>query len=212
MNSKWARNWFAWYHAVFCAVIIALALWLLFGPVFAPVKPMMLGFAGVLMGLQFTAVSFEYKRTVRIAFGLAMLGMAAILAGFGMCRIAVSPMIAPYAHDADGALAAVGYTEPSLVYYSGHAWRMYGSSQEELDKALAGKPAMIAVLRRQSDMGMMLGFNHKTATDSPVALSAQTRLTNGYVRASVEGLNIGRFSWVTVDVYLDIDRINVGKK
>jgi 4-amino-4-deoxy-L-arabinose transferase-like glycosyltransferase len=210
LSAKWSRRWFFSYHGVFCAVIIAMALWFLFGPVMEEVRPMMLGFAGVLMGLQFTAVNFETKRTVRIGMGLAMLVMATCLASFGMRRIALSPQIAKFTKAVSGPLAAVGYTEPSLVYYSEHSWDMYSGNVEGLEKALASHPAMLVVMRKQSNMNTMLGFDHKIAKDKDCALLAEERLASGYIRTSVEGLNIGRFSWTTADVYLDVSALDIG--
>jgi 4-amino-4-deoxy-L-arabinose transferase-like glycosyltransferase len=209
---NWPRRWFTGYHAVFCVLIVGLALWLLFGPTMNDIKPMMLGFVAILMGLQFTAVNFETKHTVRIGMGLAMLVMGSCLACFGMRKVALSPQVARYASSVDGHLAAVGYTEPSLVYYSGKTWSMHASNAQGLEEALATKPSMLVVLRNQSDMGTMLGFNHRKPKETEGAKLAEEKLTAGYVRTSAEGLNIGRFSWTTVDIYLDISGLNIGAR
>jgi 4-amino-4-deoxy-L-arabinose transferase-like glycosyltransferase len=212
MNGKWARRWFVWYHTVFCVIIVGLALWFLFGPALPAVKPMMLGFVAILMGLQFAAVNFETKHTVRIGMGFAMLVMGSCLACVGMKKVALSPQIAKFAGSVDGNLAAVGYTEPSLVYYAGKPWKMYSGNKDGLEAAIAVRPAMLVVMRKQSNMGTLLGFNNKKAKDMDCAKLAEERLTTGYVRTNAEGLNIGRFSWTTVDIYLDISGINIRGK
>jgi 4-amino-4-deoxy-L-arabinose transferase-like glycosyltransferase len=210
MSAKWAQKWFAWYHIVFCVLIVGMAVWFLFGPVYQPIKPMMLGFAGVLMGLQFTAVSFEFRKTLRIAMGLFMVVVASILAAYGMRKVALSPLAASYADSARGRAVAVGYTEPSLVYYSAREWEMHKGSTVELEKAIAEKPSVIVVLRNQMSMGALLGFKRKNVADTDYSRVAEEKLSSGYVRSDAEGLNIGRFSWVSVDIYLSIDQLIQG--
>jgi 4-amino-4-deoxy-L-arabinose transferase-like glycosyltransferase len=207
MDGKWARRWFVGYHALFGAIIVGMAVWLMLGPVFLPIRPMMLGFCAVLMGLMFIAVSFERRSAIRMAMGIVMLIAGSMLSGIGMRRVAISPQIALQAQEADGALAAVGYTEPSLVYYAGRTWHMYPGTAEGLEEALLRRPAMIAVLRKQMDMNTMLGFAHKTIKVCEEALLAEKRLNEGYIHGSVDGLNIGRFTWASVDLYIDIDQL-----
>jgi 4-amino-4-deoxy-L-arabinose transferase-like glycosyltransferase len=211
MEAPWARKWFAWYHISFCVFIVAMAGWFMFGPVFDQTRPMMLGFVGVLMGLQFTAVAFEYRKTLRIAMGLLMIVAASILAAFGMRKAALSPLIASYAEVASGRAVAVGYTEPSLVYYSARMWEMRKGSVDELNSAIAEKPAIIVILRNQTNMSSLLGLSRKKTVDTEYSRAAAEKLTDGYVRSGASGLNIGRFSWACVDIYMDIDKLNIGK-
>lgn len=201
-SGKGWRRWFLGYHCFFGVVVVALALWLLMGPVLAPVRVMMLGFCGVLMGMLFAAVNFEAHRLLRVGLGLALLILGSVTAGYGMRRIALSPAVAHLAEGTGGVLCGVGYSEPSLVYYSSRSWKMFHGKADGLQEAVAEHPAMLVVLRCQKDTGAMLGFGSKKLKVSEAAIYAESLLKNGYVRTTVEGLNIARFSWATVDVYL----------
>jgi len=166
---------------------------------------MMLGFVGILMGLEFAAVNFEARHGVRFGFGLAMVVLGGVLAAHGMRTVALSPVVAEVAKDCDGTFAAIGYTEPSLVYYAGHHWDMFPASPEGLEAAIAANPAVLVVLRSQADTGMMLGFSGRKARDSDTSAGAERLVREGYVQSRAEGLNIARFSWATVDIYRRID-------
>ncbi len=201
MAPRWSRRFFAGYHALWGLLIIFLAGWLLLGPVRVEVKPMMLGLCALLMGLQFVALNFESRRASRIGMGVAMISLGSVLAGLGLQRVALSPIVADYAEGVDGRLAALGYTEPSLVYYAGRSWDMYASSAQGVDEALESGAAMIVVFRRQLSTNTLLGFDKKEPQDSDYSEYALKLLDCGYVRSRVEGLNIARFSWATLDIY-----------
>ena len=202
---RWARRWFFIYHGFFLAIILFLALWLLFGPVHAPVRPMMLGMVGVLMGLEFVAVNFEARKGIRLGFGLAMVILGGVLAAHGMRQVALSPQIAPFARGAKGTFACVGYTEPSLVYYTDACWDSFPATPTGVEAAIASKPAVLVVLRHQANTTQMLGFSGKAPRDTLYAATAERLVAAGYVQSRVEGLNIARFSWAAVDIYRSAD-------
>jgi 4-amino-4-deoxy-L-arabinose transferase-like glycosyltransferase len=204
-ESRWGRRWFLIYHGLFIAIILFLAFWLLLGPVMEPVRVMMLGFVGILMGLEFVAVNFEARQWVRLGAGLAMVAAGSWVAAHGMKEVALSPRIAAVATGCEGKFAAVGYTEPSLVYYAGHKWDMFPASPEGLAEAVAGNPEILVVLRKQANTDRMLGFSKKEARDTNYAPLAEHLAAEGYARIELSGLNIARFSWADVDVYRRLD-------
>jgi hypothetical protein len=117
-------------------------------------------------------------------------------------RAALSPVVAPLARRAQGPVAAIGYTEPSLVYYSGRSWDFQPETREGLDRALALKPQMLLIERRHADFNTLLAFDDEVSGESEVAIAAEELLDAGWIRYSAEGLNIAKPSWVWVDVYI----------
>jgi hypothetical protein len=204
-GSRWGRRWFLVYHGLFCALILFLAVLLLAGPVKEQVRGMMLGFVTVLAGLEIVAMCFEARRWVSLTAGLVAVAAGGWIASNGMREVALSPQIAALAAGCEGKLSAVGYTEPSLVYYSGRHWDMFPASPDGLAQAVAQAPDFLVVLRRQASTDSMLGLSSKAPRDTKYAALADDLDRQGYERIELSGLNIARFTWADVDLYRKLD-------
>ena len=102
--------------------------------------------------------------------------------------------------------AATGYTEPSLVFYSGRRWVM--DSAEERTDFFSSRPEPACVLRLNREATLQDGlrwlFSGRPADRDPSPLPPSPVASDdpSTKRYRIEGFDSARFSWVVLDVRL----------
>ncbi|MGD9896617.1 MAG: ArnT family glycosyltransferase, partial [Candidatus Methylacidiphilaceae bacterium] len=104
---------------------------------------------------------------------------------------------------------ASGYTEPSLVFYSGRRWIMEPEEERPEASSIGTPSACFVRLRREAtlkDAFQWILFGRAPSPDPAAAILSVSRLGESWRQASlVEGFDSARFSWVFLEVLVRPD-------
>jgi 4-amino-4-deoxy-L-arabinose transferase-like glycosyltransferase len=213
----WMRLWFraCMYIPAISAVFILLLLLLApFQGKLSDLRPILWGFCGLLGGLISLGVLVQIKRPAWIWIGVILIGLGIMAMGNGMRRVSPAAQLIPVFRDMPQSSRYMGYqfTEPTLVFYSDHRWEMT-SGLRKVKAFLKGPGSRLVIIletEKKCDRYLKWKFSQLSAHPRDFTFTDNTakidRLdTSGYNVKRIEGLNLGRFSWVTLKVYYRID-------
>lgn len=211
-----------WHTVIFAIVLggggLSTLLLLLMGwaetysPEMAALRCFVLALAGVLGGLTGFAL-MVYRQAYRLA--LAALVSVGISLNVGSSSLrALSPALHLaelfQAMPSETAFYAVGFDEPSLVFYSHHHWKVWPGDAEGLNEVKQSGPRFILLLRDEirleGYLARYLPFvrppSNKPWSEARRSwVEALATPESGYTVIHLTGINTARVSWVGLDVW-----------
>jgi 4-amino-4-deoxy-L-arabinose transferase-like glycosyltransferase len=215
------RPWIQWWFRAVISIPTIIAVFILLLVLLTPfqgkltdLRPILWGFCGLLGGLISLGVLVQIKRFAWIWIGVILIGLGIMVMGNGMRRVSPAAQLIPVFRDMLPASRYMGYQfkEPTLVFYSGHRWVMTGHLREV--KAFLKDPGsrLVILLETEKRYERYLKWKWSQLSGQPRAFTFTDNTaeidrldTSGYNVKRIEGLNLGRFTWVTLRVYYRID-------
>jgi len=158
-------------------------------------------------------LAFERKRFTTWMISLLMLGAGSWAVGHTFRAISPVVVMSDFfqKQPADMAFAAEGFTEPSLVWYSGRFWNM--NPEEGLDAWLADTtgPRLALRLHREWPLDRFLKPQYPGREGDPLSIFQPRRSLpllsspSDSRRIFIQGMNFARFSWTELEVVI-VDR------
>ena len=209
----WTKHWFRIVLAVPIVVICALLLWLLMVPfqtAVADLRWILWGIIGILSGLTTMAIIFHFggKRWMWVA--VVIIGVGLMSLGTGMRRVSPAVQLVPLFKVMPAETAYMGYrfTEGTLVFYSNRRWVMTGNLDKTRRFFSQSGPRMVVCLKTEKKLDRYLKWQWQKWRGQSIPMKTRdysdkidTFDTAGYRFKEIQGLNLGRFTWVTLAVY-----------
>jgi hypothetical protein len=169
----------------------------------AGLEPLRTGIVGLLTALAgFLVISAAWwcRRPLLVLSGVLLLGIGALYVSTGLR--AVSPAVNMAAHwrdlPANTRHLGWGFSEPSIVFYSGAQWQLAGTPEALAQAFDQPGPVLVVVVDRECDpLGFFTGHVHWRARPAPGRLDPMA-----YRLQTLEAFNPGRARWQTLSVWL----------
>jgi hypothetical protein len=135
---------------------------------------------------------------------------AAVSAGSGLNRLVPAAQMRPLFKEMPAGTRYLGYrfTEGSLVFYSHAPWEMTDDARQLKQFLNGGGPRLAVVLETKTKIDRYLRWELNRYRDPSAPLEYKdysadidAAATRSYRCLDFKGLNLGRFSWVTLRVY-----------
>jgi 4-amino-4-deoxy-L-arabinose transferase-like glycosyltransferase len=168
----------------------------------AGLEPLRQTFLAVLIvcgGFLLVASAWWFQRMWPAMLGVVLVGTGAHCAGNGLR--AVNPAVGMSEHwqglPAGSRYLGWGFSEPSLVFYSGVKWS-FPATPFELAKSIAEPgPIVIVVMESECDpLGFFTGRQRWQDQATPPGLAESAKCLQTF-----EGLNVGRFRWQRISIW-----------
>ncbi len=196
--------------AAFAAILAAAAVLAPEDPMLDPLRPALWAGAGILSALLLALHSFPRFHPAALAGAAVLLGAAtSLLAGTLRAvspALALAPVVAKLPADAECLWHR--FREPSVVFYTGRAWRDPGGIAQIAARMRAPGPRVVVVTAEQTDLddhlnnllaARGLAASRKAVSDFRVE-NRPLRIP-GYERSELRAFNVARGSWVILAVY-----------
>ena len=211
------RAWMRWWFR--CVIAIPIVLAILIGGLLAfalthaaaaGIVPALTGLMGLLGGLAVVGLTARYGRRMGLWIGVLIIGISVVFVGSGMRRMSPPVQMVPIFNQMPRGSAFMGwqFMEGTLVFYGRTYWTMT-RDVDELEAFLQEPGPRLAVLLEKEiklDRYFKWQVNRLLGRQEPLKVKDLTsqieRLdTEGYQMRRISGMNMGRFTWVTVRVY-----------
>ena len=210
---RWTKHWHRIVLAAAVVVICVVLLWLLLIPFQSAVADLrwcLWGMIGILSGLVTMAVLFHLggKRWMWLSVVIVAVGLMAL--GTGMRRVSPAVQLVPLfeAMPAESEYMGYRFTEGTLVFYSNRRWVMTGNIDETRQFFSRSGPRMVVCLKTEKKLDRYLKWQWHKWRGQSIPMKTRdysdkidTFDTAGYHFKEIQGLNLGRFTWVTLSVY-----------
>jgi hypothetical protein len=210
-------GWMRWWFRIVLAIPVVLVVLIGLGLVFAlsqnavpGITWALTGLNGLLGGLITLALVARYGRKLFLWAGVLAISISVVLIGTGMRKLSPPVQMVPVFKKMPAGSQYLGYhfMEGTLVFYGRSQWTMTRST-EDLEMFLREPGPRLAVMLEKEikldrflkyQLGRIIGHPEPMKTKD---LTAEIdRLdTRGFTMQRVSGMNMGRFTWVTVRVY-----------
>jgi len=176
----------------------------------SPIALVLLAGALLTMAAVVLALSVRSRRKWAFFCGLFLMAASAVSMGRGLHRLVPAVQLQPIFNEmpADTRYLAYRFTEGSLVFYSHGQWQMTNDVKDLKQFLKGGGPRLAVVLEREVKVERYLKWMVHRRLDPAAVLNANDfsrRIgaldTHAYRHQDFTGLNLGRFSWVTLRVY-----------
>jgi 4-amino-4-deoxy-L-arabinose transferase-like glycosyltransferase len=156
------------------------------------------------------AVAVKGRREWVFLAGVVLMAASAVSMGRGLHQLVPAVQMRPLFHQmpSDTRYLAYQFTEGSLVFYSHGQWEMTDDAHELKQFLTSGGPRLAVVLEREVKIERYLKWELRRHLDPAAALDENDYSSqigdldaHGYHHQDFTGLNLGRFSWVTIRVY-----------
>lgn len=155
---------------------------------------------GALLGLCVAPV-----RKLGLVLGLFALGGGFWIFARAMERAAISPRLAGVLENAgEGKVVGSGFSEPSLVFYTGRKWDFPWTEAEAAEEISGDLSAWIVRQYELRDARLWKVFwrGRDSEANFPPAPQTDWPRPEFELSGTIEGFNFARFSWVRTDVYI----------
>jgi len=213
VETGWMRWWFRIVLAILVVLVVLVSLGLAFALSHNAVPGItwaLTGLIGLLGGLVTLALVARYGRRLFLWAGVLAISISVVLIGTGMRKLSPPVQMVPVFKKMPAGSHYLGYhfMEGTLVFYGRSQWTMTRST-EDLEMFLREPGPRLAVMLEKEikldrflkyQLGRIIGHPEPMKTKD---LTAEIdRLdTRGFTMQRVSGMNMGRFTWVTVRVY-----------
>ena len=208
-HTRWSKLWFWIVSSLFWLVggaILMLALGGEFGGVFVAVHEGLFGAAGIVISLMFLALLWHPARRTAAVVPLIFLVLGTIVFAVNLRQITPAAQLQGLFRQLprETEYRSCGFSEPSLVFYSGHPWQIMEDPQELGTFIAKPGPRLVVCQDREWRLGDCLKrWWGRPAAGSDGGLSKELAAldASGCQRRNVEGFNTARGSWVRLRVY-----------
>jgi 4-amino-4-deoxy-L-arabinose transferase-like glycosyltransferase len=211
------RGWVKWWWRATLALPALLAavfvLALIYGATRkAPAELLLLLLAGGLLtsAAVILALGVKIRRSLIWMGGLLLMAAAAVSAGRGLSGLVPAAQMQTLFRQmpADSRYLGYRFTEGSLVFYSHAPWEMTDDVRQLKQFLDGGGPRLAVVLETETKIDRYLKWELNRRRDPSRALEYEdygigidAGIPPSYLHRDFKGLNLGRFSWVTLRVY-----------
>jgi 4-amino-4-deoxy-L-arabinose transferase-like glycosyltransferase len=212
-DGGWVKWWWRGTLAlpVLLAAVLALAL-MVAATRKAPTEILLLLLAGALLTSAVVILAFGVKTRRNLLWmgGLLMIAAAAVCAGRGLRGLVPAAQMQTLFKQmpADSRYLGYRFTEGSLVFYSHAPWEMTHDVRQLKQFLDAGGPRLAVVLETETKIDRYLKWELNRRRDPSSTLQyddygagIDAAVPRSYRHRDFKGLNLGRFSWVTIRVY-----------
>ena len=216
-ETRWMR-W--WYWAVLAIpVILALAVGLLLGYALSQnalpgIIRVFAGLFGLLCGLITLALLVRFGRHKLLVVGVLVIGASVVILGTGLRSLSPPAQMVPVFNKMPPGTKYLGYhfMEGTLVFYGRSPWTMTRKT-EELEIFLKEPgPRLAVTLEKEIKLDRLFKYRlgRMLGSSEPLKIKDLTPTidqldTSGFAMQRFSGMNMGRFTWVTVRVYYRTD-------
>jgi 4-amino-4-deoxy-L-arabinose transferase-like glycosyltransferase len=211
------RPWMRWWFRGVVAIPVVLVLliggllilaWSQHAP--AGIVPTLAGLTGLLLALVLMALTARYGRWRWLLAGVLIAAVSLMAVGTGMRRLSPPVQMVPVFEKMPPNAEYMGwqFMEGTLVFYGRTYWTMTRDADELQSFLQKPGPRLAVLLEKEIKLDRYLQWQLKRLIGRPGPLKVKdltSRIdpldTRGYAMQRVSGMNMGRFTWVTVRVY-----------
>ena len=211
------KTWMKWLSWVVVAlpglVVIVLLGFMLFVPITAPytdIRFCLWGAAGLLSGLIIMAFLYAYNKKKWLWIGIIIIALSVSSIGTGFRRMSLGVQMVPIfkSMPRDTGYLGFRFMEGSLIFYSDAKWQGTDDIQKVNQFLQSPGPRLVVMLEKEQKLDHYLNWKWSQWRGEAKPLKTTEYIeeldsidTRGYSLKKIQGLNLGRYTWVNLRIY-----------